>query len=502
MISPADHQAMRIEHPENSDRGPLSLAVGSRSGLIGLMRSVRWQLGFACLFMAVAIWLSSGTLAVYSANTQSIELNNCGYTGNIDHSHHEAVYWMLKGLPIAYWGDSVALRRILYPLLAFPFFETFGYTVGGVIANVVFHALTLVGFARFLFLTVGRRGAIAGVWLLATWPGIFYWAGLPYGYAAIVPISVWGFILLYYLRRRRLTRSVGLACLGIGTLCQAYDLLAFLGVSALGLILIYNRRPAAAVLGVTGLALPSLVTMAILVYGFGVPTLSNSNSDIYGNILHGYLAVFQGTVDWGHWLNLLGDVPRTLVENFFDSSFIVLPLVALGLVALNVVWRVVPAHPVEIMLVGSILLVFFFNNLAPPYEGWQMRGVWIARLYQPLFIVLIFFTVRMVAAARLRSLAIQLAVAIPVLAAVGLDGSLALGGYVANWNMSSLVYYRFYRERPPSAYHDHLAIFGRRPLGFCVSGKTWPVEASLDERSGVPVWTMHTVPGISAGQSE
>lgn len=432
------------------------------------------HLGLALLFMLTTIWLNSGTLSPLSATPTPRMLLDCGYTGNTDHAESLKLFWMLKGYPVSEWGDSIYLRRLLYPLLAFPFFSLFGFVIGGFVANCLIHAVTLIGLGWFLFVTLGRRGAVAGVWLFATWPGVFYWAALPYAHATIVPITVWGFMLLHVLSQRRGALMVGAACFGLGVLCQAYDLLVYFGPAALGLMAWCNRRPGALVLGLAGLVLPSLITAAVVLHVFHAPTLFNDNTGVYGVILGSYIDILRGTVDWRGWFGLILEAPSVLVQVFFDSGFSVLPALGLLLALLNIRLRLVRFHPAELAFGAALLAVFLFNNLAPPYQGWQMRGDWIARLYSPLFIVFLFFTARMIAEARSRGLGVRLVVAVPLLAAVALNAALSLGGFLAKWDMTSLVIYRFYHTVDARMYIRHLDTYGRRPLGFCVRDGHWP----------------------------
>ena len=76
----------------------------------------------ASLLMVIAIWLSSGTMYPYAATWAfPIVSKSCGYLFNIDHGAYRAAFDMLDGAPRAAWEWSVVLRRILYPLVAFPF---------------------------------------------------------------------------------------------------------------------------------------------------------------------------------------------------------------------------------------------------------------------------------------------------------------------------------------------------------------------------------------------
>jgi hypothetical protein len=125
-------------------------------------------------------------------------------------------------------------------------------------------------------------------------------------------------------------------------------------------------------------------------------------------------------------------------------------------------------RPAEICLGIAAVLLFLFLNLAPPYGGWQLRGSWVPRLYQPIFVAMVsllaaFFqnraallppTLRRGSWAVLGLVVVLQAwvVFAPVLGAPGLSG----------W-----IYYRFYHHATRPFYADNLKKLGRRPVGFC-----------------------------------
>ncbi|MFN3077542.1 MAG: hypothetical protein ABT940_11790, partial [Alphaproteobacteria bacterium] len=269
------------------------------------------------------------------------------------------------------------------------------------LANVLLHAVALTVWAWFLFTTVGRRGAVAGVWLLATWPGLSYWAGLPYVYAAIVPFSVLAFPALHFLTEPRSLRATFLNGLFLGTLTQGYDALMMFGVAGLALVAWRQRRGLPLVVLAVGLILPGGLTALALVHVFQVPTLVSSNSSIYGVIASAYWEGLQGKVDLAAWAGLARGTASVLVSNFLDSGFAVLPALFVVLLILSLARAGRRAfHPAEAVLLLVFLALFLFNNLAPPYQGWQMRGEWIARLYQPVFVAYLYFIARQVHAFR------------------------------------------------------------------------------------------------------
>jgi hypothetical protein len=114
----------------------------------------------------------------------------------------------------------------------------------------------------------------------------------------------------------------------------------------------------------------------------------------------------------------------------------------------------------------AVALVFFFNNLAPPYSGWQLRGSWIARLYQPVFVAMLLFSVQVLQAA----ISSRLSVRIIGLALffMTLIGNAAISfGPVMNNPYAGKIYHRFYQHCSPQSMTNNLLRYGRRPLGFC-----------------------------------
>jgi len=89
------------------------------------------------------------------------------------------------------------LRRILYPLLAYPFMKVLGFGAGGLVANVLLAVGSLLVFWPALRRRTGSKAPPALLALLATYPGWMYWAGLPYSYAIIVPLCLLCMILLW-----------------------------------------------------------------------------------------------------------------------------------------------------------------------------------------------------------------------------------------------------------------------------------------------------------------
>jgi hypothetical protein len=416
------------------------------------------HLAGASALLALAIWLSSGTMAPYASTFyRPIVSTPCQYLYNVDHPLHEAAFWMLDGQPPERWQSSIVLRRILFPLIAYPFMKAAGFEAGGFIASLLCHLAALAALALFLRRRHGEEVAVAGVWLLAVYPGITYWAALPYANAAIVPASIALYILLAGLAEEAGLRATALRCAGMGLLFTAYDLAPFFGLAAL-LVLLRRRRFAQLPVAVGCMAAGPLVTGLLLKLAFHVPW-TNRNTAIYGIVATAYLH----PPALGVWARSLGDLPLVAVANFFYGNLLFLPALFLAVVA--VTRRSLTLQ--EAALLVAAAAVFFFNNLAPPYAArWQMRGFLIPRLYQPLFVGLLVYVARALGERRaFPGFKAHLLVALAVLTCAA-NASVAFGP-IAHLTWAGPVYQRFYPHSGVRTMDDNLAQYGRRPLGFC-----------------------------------
>lgn len=409
----------------------------------------------AATILILGIWLSSGTLAPYAAAVAHPPLvEPCHYPVSVDHLHHLAPFLMLAGYPPERWQASVVLRRILYPIAAYPFVLTGGFLAGGLVANMVFSVAAQLLLARSLARRFGHQAGVATLWLLATYPGITYWAGLPYGYAAIVPASAVCMVLLYRIYEARRMREVAEAALLTGVASLAYDLLPFF-LPAMLVTLVVRRRPGWALTAAAFAVLPSLVVAGTYL-SMGL-RLMNSNSSIFGVVLGSYLHPVWSS----EWRTMLLRFPGNLAGNYLFSNFLFLPLLFIALLVIARVQRVRAVQLPDLAMLGSTMLLFAFNNVAPPYEGWQMRGLWIARLYQPVFIVMLFVTARVIASAPRAILPRAIVVATVV------ANALVVLGPVTDTPLGPYLYHRFYMHSPVHVLRDNVRIYGRRPLGVC-----------------------------------
>lgn len=413
----------------------------------------------ALLTLLTFFWLTTGTLAPYGASLSKPFLaGECEYPVNIDHTQFTASFMLVDGFPPQAYAHSVVLRRILYPILAYPFMDRWNFHTGGLIANAVILVMTFSLFVWFLLRNYGVLSAQIGAWLLATYPGIFYWSGLPYLYVMIVPCTIACFILMFQVLERP-SRWWPLQIFVMGLLFLGYDLIVYFG-PALILGLLLKRRWLQLFVGLVLLILPTLGSNWYLETVKQIPLL-NSNSGVYVNILNAYMSMKFDS----QWLSYFLWSPWIAFKVFFFSNFYFLPALFLLTVLLLRKRRQILDLPERVLLVTGLML-FIGMNWAPHYEGWQMRGAWISRLYQPLFVVYLMVICRNAELFWHKNFQIRrLRISILVLAMI-LNTSISIGGILSN-PLAGQAFHDFYRHSPPEAYHQNIEILGKRPYGIC-----------------------------------
>jgi hypothetical protein len=423
----------------------------------------RW-LPAACLLLALGIWANTGTLAPYGATLDKPYVwEPCKYLLNIDHFHFKATFLMLDGAPRDQWEFSVVLRRILYPLLAYPFMRKLGFGAGGLVTNVLLAAGSLILFWHALRRRLGTGPPPALLALLATYPGWLYWAGTPYSYAIIVPASLLCMAILWRVEELTTGREALLAGLGLGVLFTGYDLLPFFGVAAV-LLLLWRRLWAPCAVLAAAMLLPTVATSVLLWKVFRVP-FRNSNTEAYFAVLKSYLP----PIDLHAWWGMLQQFPQAVVSNYVYSNFLFLPLLFL-LVLLASRWlpgdrRVL--RPAEVSLLIAAVLLFLFNNLAPPYQGWPLRGAWVARLYQPTVAALVSAVAYLFARADLLPRPLRSGMWAALGLTVALQAWVAFAPVLGSPRLTGYLYFRFYQHAPEAFYARNLERYGARPVGFC-----------------------------------
>ena len=425
------------------------------------------QFIYALLTLALCIYLSSGTVAPYGSSCPHPIIDESGCVFNSDHPHFYASYKLLNGAPKAEWEGAVALRRILYPLLCFPFMKMFGFNWGGLVGTLILHILALFLLYRYFLKSYSEKVAISASCLFATYPGITYWSGVPYHHASIVPVTIFSFLCLENIASLIPISSlqsnfkVAINALVIGVLFYFYDLAIFF-IPAVYLMLIFKKSWSKFLSFTLGFAISQVIMVTFLTKGLDI-NLIDSNSVTYKNIINGYLNIINFTSnDYSEWMHLLSLMPRVLFSNFIFSNFLFLPLLFLFFLFIGYKNKVVPSL-VETCLFLSILAVFLFNNCAPKYEGWQLRGTWIARIYQPIFIVYFSYIFRVLASTNsIKSTNFRPLILIFAL----LNLSVTLSLYL-KLPHGTFLYDRFYKHSKKNVMIENLDRYGTYPLGFC-----------------------------------
>lgn len=429
-----------------------------------LPRSFRWQVGAATLLFVLGLYLNTGTLSPYASNVTS-HVDAHGYLFNTDHPHFVTLFKFVDGKPASEWEGAIFFRRILYPVFAYPFMKLAGFEIGGIIASALLNLFGFGAFVWFVLRRIGARGALLTAWLLALYPGTFYWSGMPYFYAAIVPCSLLLTIGLWELEAKPALRNLILLSLGMGCTYLAYDLIAFF-LPASVVLLCWRKRWGAAVISGAIQIVPLVSWLLFLKYGLH-QNLATSNSGSIGAVINSYLHPQVTT----QWLDLLRSVPGIALDIFFSANFMFLPLLVLALFAINTVTSRVPLTAVEGALIAATLALFLFCHLAPPYmAAWPMRGTWLSRIYQPAVPVFFLFAARWVdALPPLSALARRMLFAGGAAWAVSCS-LVVFGPSLGNpFGISEECFFRFYDtivQTSRDTYERNLAHHGRRPLGF------------------------------------
>jgi hypothetical protein len=422
-----------------------------------MSRRAFWlSVGGAALVLLLGCWLSSGTLAPYGMQPDG---GPCRYRINIDHGQFRAVVAMIEGRPSEKWIWSVVLRRVLHPILAYPWMKAFGFALGGLLFNMVLHVCALVALAVAMRRFFDARAAVLVAWLFASYPGYAYWVGLPYSYAVIVPGSIACLIALLWWHEDRTRRRCVAAAAIIGFVGLGYDLIPFFGGALLILLLGYRRWLDLVLALVTLLAWAVFIAKGLPMI-FGFPAV-NSNTAAYAAVVTSYLDAPNRLAGWGR---LVLDAPGIFASNFVFSNFVFFPALFVWLVVLR--RRRPLVHPVALAVLLAVFGVFLFLNLAPNYDSaWQLRGTWVARLYQPWFVAVL-VTVASASVALRRTARHKVLVGSVAVVAV-LDAAVIAGPFIGLTSLYGSVYQHFYPAWRMNQNAAWLKKLGRRPYGVC-----------------------------------
>jgi hypothetical protein len=116
----------------------------------------------------------------------------------------------------------------------------------------------------------------------------------------------------------------------------------------------------------------------------------------------------------------------------------------------------------------SVLVVFLFINLTfKQPKGWNLSGDWIARLYQPVFVVYVAYLARTASALtnyflpKIKYIYFYLASL-----AIAFNIYIMFGIWIES-SFTSKVYYFFYKHSTQTAQIEMIRKYGKKPIGFC-----------------------------------
>ncbi|MCG6144902.1 hypothetical protein [Leptospira bandrabouensis] len=324
--------------------------------------------------------LNTGTVTPYGSTCGWFLYDSeCNQIANIDHTHFEAVFKFLDGAPIYEISFSVVLRRILYYLIAYPFMKVFGFFLGGVLSNFLIYLL----FYYFLYFSNFSKqfNPYYISFLLVTYPGIYYFIGLPYSYNLTVIGSIIIGYLIYTLYQKTSNFKFLKISFIIGILFTGYDFHIWFLIPFL--LTIFYYKFSTWIKGTILLLIPSFAVNLLLSNVFGIK-LENSNTNIYANTLDGLKSIFNLTIDYDFISNFI----MTFGKILLSSTFIIIPsILTLYFCIIFLVkrdFRFIRKHFAFLAIFISITLLFVVINI---YQGkgtgqWDFRGDWIARIYQ------------------------------------------------------------------------------------------------------------------------
>ena len=418
-------------------------------------------LGFSIL--ALQLWVSSGTLYPYAYTLHEPLVDSvCGYLFNIDHKI------MLSSLNM--FGDAFNFtditmlywHRPLYPALLYPVAKILGVLWGALLLNFLIHSFSIFLFISFLKKHYGEAVAKASFWLCIFYPGIYYWGATPYVHTLIVPITLFCFMYLSHLKKMNFVQMT-VWTLGLGGLFLGYDLFAIFAPASFLLLLFYRQYKKIPFLIL--LIIPTIIWNLTLQKYWNRPPV-NSLTQTYLTLLLSYL----GPESWSLWLKNMIKFPWILFKTFLYSNFFVIPISVILILwskrkQFKMIWGVSSSIAI------SILILFSFINLSPPSidpVGWDFHGTWIARIYQPLFIILIIFLAKYFAELKLEQKYKNF------LMVVFFSLNIAIiWGPLLNLRVAHYVYLKFYKHGngKPALIQENLRRHGTRPLGFCRNTK-------------------------------
>jgi hypothetical protein len=425
--------------------------------------------------LLVQMYLSTGTLSAYAATRVKPVLYE-GYYVNNDWPQYMANYKFITGADHTEWEFGFVLRRQLLYVVGYPFFKAFGFFVGSMITILLCILFSLFFFFKFIEKEFGADATKIAIVLLCTYTGIMYWIGSPFVQNLITPLCLIIYMLLYKMQAGSFKFNT-VALFIIGVLFTGYDLLPLFAPGILLLIFfnkhfIFRQRLMLAGVAIFTFALPQLLIRSWLILRGADP--NHGNDESYRIIINAYLNIFNQLPTW--WMRTQAS-PSTLYHCFFNSNFFILPILFLVCWGIGRFYLKFKLNMVERCLLVSVLFLFLFNNMAPPYEGeWQMWGDWLARLYQAAFIVYLMYIIRL-SAYIYATQRLKIIFTIIIAMAAAMNIIINTGGLYAS-PVTSYVYYYFYQHGYPESYTWNIRYYGARPLGF-------PVHYDSETKKGI-----------------
>jgi hypothetical protein len=419
----------------------------------------KFLLGAATFMLVLQMWLNSGNMSVYAACLTKPHIMK-GYITNYDDTLYEMNYKMIRGVtPKEEWKYGLTLRRVGLFIVGYPFFRAFGFYWGGELTCFLLTIFTFLYLIHFVKKKYGSSAAYAAMLLAGSYTGIMYWIGSPFAQNTIFPICVFVYILMMKLETTTvLKKALGIWFL-IGVLFTGYDLFIMF-IPAIFFFYCFRKQWLWAVLSAIVIFLPQvIVELALQTYG---ALFHNANKDLYTVILQSVTDNFSVADLLLH----IKQLPGIFIENLFNAGFFILPGLFLIIYIPARIFYKFQLNIVEVSIFLGVFWLFLFLNLVPSYDSiWQLRGVNIARIYQPVFIPMLMYLVRFASYIYETNKKVSMVYFVLLFLAFGTCVWLNLGGWYHNEYTQSM-YYNFYRNSIDDAYFRNIEIYGKKPLGF------------------------------------
>jgi hypothetical protein len=415
------------------------------------------------------LYVSTGSLTPLNLFGNCLIREGIPFFTNCDHMIHQSIFDFLDGRAPAI---KMLLRRVLFPLICFPLMKCYGFAMGGLLGSFILNISASLLFSFYCLKRYGNTAAFIALWLIAFYPGMAYWGGLPYVYSFIVPGSLAMIVLLTEIELSPSQAKVAVLALLLGVLNLGYDFFVFI-VPALAGVLFWQKRYKLLPLALLATIAPTLLWCAILSVTAGREAVSNANTTPYVNAVVAYTLLRDPAVLLANLQQLPGTL-LTLLRVFFYSTFYYLPtLFACTVIAFRPPLKMRFLKCEATLMLGALVLFLFLNcapdlpNLKGLDTDWQLKGDWIARIYMPVFVAYVSFIAR--AWSEIDKLNVVRQSFLYVITAGTILGNvLVCYGPLFNnpFSIASRVYHDFYMHAKEPMMQQSLRVFGRKPIGF------------------------------------